>query len=172
MASAPTVFEEARSNLLALPVFACVLCVLVVASVLLHGIPPDTQTRVAVGVAAVGAVASVIWFLRWRVMRLATLSVGHDAIVMTPRGRRPQPRTIARRPDSRLELKISSDNTASPTSHSWWVLFDAAVGKPHIAIDIFGVDGVKKACISHGWEVTDPRHAHAAPASHRGKPGT
>jgi hypothetical protein len=147
----PTVFEESRSNLMVLPIFVCAICVLAVASVLARGIPADTSTRVAVIVAGAGAVISVMWILAWKRIRLATLAIDHDRIVMTPRGRRPEPETIVRRPDSRLHVEIATTGTASPTSRAFYVLYDAAAGKPRIAIDIFGLDRVKKAAMAHGW---------------------
>ena len=147
----PTVLEESRSNLLALPGFICAVCVLAVGSVALHGIPHDASTRGASLVFALGAVASVIWLLRMRRCRLATLAIDDGAIVMTPRGKRPEPWTIVRRPDSRLHVRISSNGSASMTSHSWYVLYDEASGEPQIPIDIYGVDRVKTACLHHGW---------------------
>lgn len=151
MAPARTVLEESRSNLLALPVLLCGLCVLVVGSVVIRGIPRDASTRGATLVFALGAVASVLWLLRVRRCRLATLAIDEHAIVMTPRGKRPEPRTIVRRPDTQLRIVISSDGTASPTSHSWYVLYDEAVGHPRIPIDPYGVDAVKHACHRHAW---------------------
>ena len=151
MPPARTILEESRSNLLALPGFVCAVCVLVVGSVAIRGIPHDAPTRVASLVFAAGAVASVLWLLRCRRCRLATLAIDETSIVMTPRGKRPEPRTIVRRPDSRLHLRISSDGTASPTSHSWYVLYDETVGDPQIPVDIYGISRVKTACRLHGW---------------------
>ena len=155
MPTAPTVFEEPRSNLVGLPIFIGAVCLLAVGSVVLRGIPPDTQTRAAVGVMAAIAVACVFWALRWRTIRLATLAIDHEAIVMTPRGRKPQPRRIVRRPDSRLQVKISSSGTASPTAVSVYVLFDEVAGQPRLPIDNFGVERVKQACVRHGWVMAD-----------------
>jgi hypothetical protein len=153
MTAMATVLEESRSNLLALPALVLAICLLAAGSVLARGIPADTPTRAATLIAVAGAVASVIWILRWRHIRVATLSIDRDAIVMTPRGRRPQLQTIVRRPDSRLHLTIASNGTASPTSMSWRVLHDG--GKPRIPVDIYGVERVKHACIAHGWVFAD-----------------
>ena len=150
---AATVFEEPRSNVLALPIFIAVLCVLATGSVAIHGIPADTQTRGALAVFAAGGVASVVWALRWRTIRLATISIDAEHIVFTPRGRRPDVRTIARRPDSKLRLVIASTGSASPTSRSYYVIFDERAGQPRITIDAFGKDRVVRACTAHGWVV-------------------
>ena len=149
MPPARTVLEESRSNLLAGPALLCGLCVLVVGSIVIRGIPHDASTRAATLVFAVGGVASVFLLLRVRRCRLATLAIDEHAIVMTPRGKRPEPRTIVRRPDSQLHIEISSDGTASPTSHSWYILYDSACDEPRIPIDIYGVDRVADACHLH-----------------------
>ena len=151
MPAEPTVFEEPRSNLLGLPIFVGVVCLVAVASSLPRGLPSDLQTRIALGVFAAGAIASVFWALRWRRVRLATLAIDHERIVMMPRGRAAEPRIIVRHPDSRLRITISSDSTMTATSRSWYVLFDETAGKPRIVIDAFGKDRVKRACVDHGW---------------------
>ena len=155
MATAPTVFEEPRSNVLGLPLFIGVVCLVAVASVLLRGFPSDTSTRVTLGVFVAAVIASAVWALRWRHIRLATLAIDPERIVMTPRGRQPEPRVIVRRPDSRLRITISSDHTMTATSRSWYVLFDEAAGKPRIVVDGFGKDRVKHACVAHGWTLAD-----------------
>ena len=155
MPAQPTVFEEPRSNVLGLPIFVGVVCLIAVASVLPRGIPSDTPTRVAVSVFAVGAIACAVWALRWRRVRLATIAIDHDRIVMMPRGRRAEPRIIARTPESRLRITISSDHTMTATSRSWYVLFDETAGKPRIVVDGFGKDRVQRACVAHGWVFAD-----------------
>jgi hypothetical protein len=153
--SAPTVLEESRSSLVALPALIGGVCVLVVGSMLIRGIPQDTSTRLATAVFVLAGVVSGLWFVRWSHIRPATLTVDDGAIVMTPRGRGQHSRTIVRRSDSQLRVRFLSEGTNSPSSFRGYVLYDDAVGEPHISVDIYGVDRVKAACGDHGWVVTD-----------------
>lgn len=155
MPEMPTVFEQPRANALALPGFACAVCLLVVGSMLARGIPADTSSRVVSGVFALGAIASAIWFLRWWGLPPGRLTVDHEAIVMSPFGRNSRPRKIARRPNSRLHTKRRSGGANyNVTTVS---LFDEAVGeqRPLVVIGAFDVNAVLQACRDHGWDLAD-----------------
>lgn len=146
-------FEEDRSNVLALPIFCCVFSYLGVAVFLFRGHDSDTATTVVRILMIAAAVASTILLLRWRRLSLATLTIEHDRIVRTPRtppGGRSEPQVIVRRPDSRLRTEIASTGS-NFKSIAWWVLFDVAVKQPRVKIENFGRDRVKKACTNHGW---------------------
>jgi len=156
MSKTPTVFEEDRSNVLALPGFVLVVCLLPLGSDLFRGLPTQTAALVGDLVFAAGAVASLIWFVRWRSISPATLTIEQHRIAKTMRGGS-ETQTIVRRPDSQLRTEIASNGSASVTSFSWYVLFDVAAKKPRLKVDAFGVERVKKACVNHGWAFAEEK---------------
>jgi hypothetical protein len=157
MPAAPTVLVSSRQSFLVLPEFGGVICVLVVVSVLVRGIPDDTSTLVATALFAAGAVGCLVWILLWRHRQPAKLSVGEDAIVM--HGFDGGERTIARRSDSRLRFTMASTGQTDGVSNYVTVLYDEAVGKPHISVDIYGVERVQEACKARGWPIAESSSA-------------
>jgi len=153
METAPTVLVSSRQSFLALPEFCGVVFAIVLASALFRGIPDDTSTRVVLALFAAGAVGSLVLLLRWRHRPPATLSVGEDAIVM--RGFDGGDRTIPRRSDSRLRITSTSAGMIGGVSQYVTVLYDEAVGQPHISVDIYGVERVQQACKTHGWPMAE-----------------
>ena len=153
MAEAPTVLVSSRQDFLALPEFCGVVCGLVLVSVVVRGIPDDTATRVVLALFAAGAVGSLVLFLRWRDRKPATLTVADDVIVM--RGFDGGDRTIARRSDSLLRFTSTSAGMIGGVSQYVTVLYDGAVGQPHISVDIYGVERVQQACRAHGWPIAE-----------------
>ena len=153
MPAAPTVLVSSRQSFLILPEFGGVLCALVVASVLIRGIPDDTATLVATALFAVGGIGCLVWVLLWRHRQPAKLSVGDDAIVMY--GFDGGERTIVRHSDSRLRLTLTSAGQTDGVSQYVTVLYDEAVDQPHISVDIYGVERVQQACKAHGWPVAE-----------------
>jgi len=153
MEAAPTVLVSSRQSFLALPEFCGVVCAIVIASVLLRGLPDDTSTRVVTALFAAGAVGSLLLLLRWRHRPPAKLSVGEDAIVMY--GFDGGERTIPRRSDSRLRITSRSAGMIGGVSQYVTVLYDEAVGQPHISVDIYGVERVEQACKTHGWPMAE-----------------
>jgi hypothetical protein len=152
MPEVPTVFEQPRANALALPGFVCAVCLLTGASMLIRGFPADTSNRVVFGVVALGAIASAIWFLRWRGIAPARIAIEREVIVMYGFGGKGPLRKIVRRPGSRLRTRLVHDPSSVAAGY---ILFDEAVGQPHLPIDAFGVDRVIRACRDHGWELVE-----------------
>src|SRR4051794_35645395 len=153
MEAAPTVLVSSRQSFLAFPEFCGVVCAIAIASVLLRGIPDDTSTRVVTALFAAGAVGCLVLVLRWRHRQPAKLSVGEDAIVM--HGFDGGERTIPRRSDSRLRITSTSAGMIGGVSQYVTVLYDEAVGQPHISVDIYGVERVQQACKTHGWPMAE-----------------
>ena len=153
MAEAPTVLVSSRQSFLALPGFCGVVCALGVVSVVVRGIPEDTATRVVTVLFAAGAVGSLVLLLRWRDRKPATLTVADNVIVM--QGFDGGERTIARRSNSMLRFTSTSAGMIGGVSQYVTVLYDDAVGQPHISVDIYGVERVQQACRAHGWPIAE-----------------